>query len=71
MNVKKQSRMMAMISTICAVVWMINCVIDAVAEPAMTGQLTRDVALTLVWLGGAVCWWLRWRRERTEKKPMA
>ena len=59
---RKQSLLAAIASTIAAVIWLVNCVMDA-ALP-LFDSLLRDVLLTLIWTVCAVCWWVRWSRVR-------
>lgn len=62
MKRQKQTLLAAVSSTVCAVVWLINCVLDI--HWAIRGSLIQDALLTLVWAAGAVLWWLRWHGER-------
>lgn len=58
----KQSLFAALLCTLCAATWLINCVLDV--SMCISGSLGRDALLTLAWTTGAVCWWLRWYLER-------
>lgn len=62
MSQHKQSLLAAVASTVCAAIWLANCGLD-IAQ-SLHGSLPRDGLLTLVWTISAVCWWVRWRRER-------
>ena len=62
MSQHKQSLLAAVASTAAAVIWLANCVLDT--AQGLHRSLLRDALLTLVWAISAVCWWVRWRRER-------
>ena len=62
MSQHKQRLLAAVASTAAAVIWLANCGLD-IAQ-SLHGSLPRDALLTLVWTISAVCWWVRWRRER-------
>lgn len=63
MNVskRKQALLAAVSSTVCAAVWLVNCVLDVLL--CLTA-LPQDVLLTCVWAACATLWWVRWHSER-------
>ena len=65
---RKQSLLAAIASTIAAVIWLVNCVMDA-AMP-LFDSLLRDALLTLICTVCAVCWWVRWSRVRRTSTQM-
>lgn len=69
MSRRRQSLMAAILSTVCAGSWLINCVLDV--SLSIPGSLGRDVLLTLMWAGVALIWWLRWRSERCRARENA
>ncbi|MBQ7850238.1 MAG: hypothetical protein IJ343_10980 [Clostridia bacterium] len=58
----KHTLLAAAASTVCAAVWLANCVLDVCW--GICGSLPQDVLLSCVWSACAVLWWLRWRQER-------
>lgn len=60
----KQSLIAAVMSTICAAVWLANCIIDVMIGLTVYGASPMSIILTVVWSVCAACWWLRWRQER-------
>ena len=69
MSRRRQSLMAAILSTICAGSWLINCVLDV--SLSIPGSLRSDVLLTLMWASVALIWWLRWRSERCRARENA
>lgn len=63
MNVskRKQALLAAVSSTVCAAVWMVNCVVDVLLSLA---ALPQDLLLSCLWAACAMLWWLRWHSER-------
>lgn len=61
MSRRRQSLMAAILSTICAGSWLINCVLDV--SMSITESLRSDALLTLMWAGVALIWWIRWCTE--------
>ena len=62
MMMLKRSLVAAIASTVCAALWLINCVIGVAVSAC--GSLRQDMMLTLVWAVCAVCWWMHWLSER-------
>lgn len=61
MNKRKQTLLAAVSSTVCAAIWLANCVVDVLVP---VDALRQDVLLTAVWAACAAFWWIRWRSER-------
>lgn len=67
MTGRRKHLVAAVTSSVCALTWLANCVVDVVLR--VPGALTQDALMTLVWTVSAVCWWIRWRQVRRADAP--
>ena len=60
----RQALFAAVSSTVCAVIWLVNSVLDVTMKLETPGQTALHMFSTAVWAACAVVWWLRWKQER-------
>lgn len=53
----------AVAATVCAVIWLANCVLDVTMKIGATGQIALHGLCTVIWAVCAALWWVRWHRE--------
>lgn len=63
MTKRNQALFAAAASTVCAIVWLVNCILDVAYGLVMTGQFPLHALAAAAWTACAVCWWLRAGRE--------
>lgn len=68
MTRQKQTLFAAVTSTACAVVWLVNYVLDVALKAAAPGQTVLHALCTVVWAASAALWWTRWHGSRRSGK---
>lgn len=63
-NSTRKKLIAAVSSSICAGIWLINCILDVTLH--IPAALAQDVMLTLVWMLCAVGWWWMWHASRRQ-----
>ncbi len=66
----RQALFAAASSSVCAVIWLANCVLDMTMKLEAPGQMALHVLCTVIWTVIAVMWWIRWHGSRPSRGDM-
>lgn len=64
MDLQKLSLLNAVLFTLCALVWLVNGVLQVMIGADGFAQLAMIIGCVLLWTAGAVFWWSHWRKQR-------
>ena len=65
---QRQVLLSAVVSSVCAALWLINCMLDAQLYVTTTPRQVRSFVFMVLWAAVAVVWWHRWRRVKLAEK---